>query len=377
MESRLINTAIANNTLCDVEWLDGHTSHFHALWLRDNCPCAECLHPQTRERTLDIMSIPQDLSMPGDLAVTAENLVVTWPGGHVSEFKSSWLRDHCYSEQSLNSYKEKPTFWTNDIERALPEIEYDAIMQQDSGLLKWLDMMVDCGFALVRNTPTVHGEVCKLASKISFLRETNFGKEFEVISKANPNNVAYTAISLLSHSDLPNWELPPGTQFLHCMKSDATGGESTLVDGFAVAEILKRENPDAFDLLKSQPIPFRFHDEEWDVSHEAPTIGCNAAGDYTDIRYHSALTAPLQMSSDKVLPFYEAYRALTRIIRAPENILKLKLNPGDVMVFNNRRVLHGRAEFDPTSGDRRLEGCYVDNDAILSKRRVLRKNLQK
>jgi len=321
------------------------------------------------------MNIPQNLTMPETLKIDGENLVITWSDGHLTEFKGDWLNYHCYSDQALNSRKEKLNLWNGDISNSIPEIEYDVIMQEDRGLLHWLDMMVEYGFALVRNTPTIHGEVCKLASKISFLRETNFGREFEVISKANPNNVAYTAISLQSHSDLPNWELPPGTQFLHCLKSEATGGESTLVDGFAVAEMLKRENPDAYELLKSQAIPFRFHDEEWDLTHEAPTIGCNSEGDYTDIRYHSALTAPLQISSEKVLPFYQAYRALTKIVRAPENILKLKLMPGDVMVFNNRRILHGRAQFDPTSGDRRLEGCYVDNDAILSKRRVLRKKL--
>ncbi|MBL4740282.1 MAG: TauD/TfdA family dioxygenase [Sneathiella sp.] len=376
MESRSITTVIANDNKCQITWSDGQVSHFHALWLRDNCPCPECLHPQTRERVLDIMDVPQDLMMPTTIKIEAQNLAITWQDGHLSEFNASWLKDHCYSEHALQSRKEKLNFWNEDIARSIPEIDYDAIMQEDSGLLQWLDMMVEYGFAIVRNTPTIHGEVCKLAAKISFLKETNFGREFEVISKANPNNVAYTAISLKSHSDLPNWELPPGVQFLHCLKSEATGGESTLVDGFAVAEILRLENPEAFELLKSQAIPFRFHDEEWDLSHEAPTIGCNASGDYTDIRYHAALTAPLQIPSDNVLPFYQAYRALTNIIRAPENILELKLMPGDVMVFNNKRVLHGRAAFDPTSGDRRLEGCYVDNDAILSKRRVLRRKLQ-
>lgn len=373
MNSMSIKATLVENNGCRINWADGHTSHFHALWLRDNCPCPECLHPQTRERTLDIMEIPQDISMPDTITVKANSLFIPWSDGHETHFDLAWLRDHCYSDPSLENRHESLNFWNAEISRALPEIDFNTIMNSDGGLLNWLDMMVEYGFTLVRNAPPVHGEVTKLASKISFLRETNFGKDFDVISKANPNNVAYTAIFLQSHSDLPNWELPPGTQFLHCLKSDATGGESTLVDGFAVAEILKKENPDAFALLKSQAIPFRFHDDEWDLIHEAPTIGCDSSGNYTDLRYHSALTAPLQIASNKVMPFYEAYRALTRIIRDQKNILALKLMPGDIMVFNNRRVLHGRASFDPNSGDRRLEGCYVDNDAILSKRRVLRK----
>ena len=34
-----------------VDWSDGHTSRFHVLWLRDNCACPECRHPQALERT--------------------------------------------------------------------------------------------------------------------------------------------------------------------------------------------------------------------------------------------------------------------------------------------------------------------------------------
>ncbi|MEH6547026.1 MAG: TauD/TfdA family dioxygenase [Sneathiella sp.] len=356
----------------DMVWSDGHHSQFHFIWLRDNCPCPDCLHPQTKERTFDVMTIAEDQPFLNALDVQKEQLVISWKDGHVSEFPTDWLRLNCYSKSAREARREKPILWAATVKTVLPEIEYEAVMENDSGLLAWLDLLIDYGFVLVRNTPTVQGEVTRVANRIAYLRETNFGRDFDVISKPNPNNVAYTALKLESHSDLPNWELPPGTQFLHCLEFDAEGGESTLVDGFGAARQLEKEDPAAYELLAKLHIPFRFHDQDWDVQWSAPTIARDQLGDLQEIRFHAALTAPLDLDFDDVLPFYRAYRVFTEIIRRSDNVLALKLQPGDLLVFNNRRALHGRAAFNPESGPRHLQGCYVDNDSVLSKRRTLR-----
>jgi len=361
---------------CILTWSDGHQSDFHYVWLRDNCRCSNCLHPDTKERLFDILSFDPEIEFTGRLEVQNNELSVKWPDGHESVFGGVWLRDNCYDDASKASRREKPILWTSSIKSDLPEIEFEYVVSGDKGLLVWLDLLCDYGFVLVRNTPTMDGEVTRFAERISHLRETNFGREFDVISKPNPNNVAYTALELQSHSDLPNWELPPGTQFLHCLEFKAEGGESTLVDGFSVAEQLRGTDSDAFGLLAQTPIPFRFHDEQWDVRWPSPTFSLDDMGDMREIRFHAALTAPLNIAASKMLPFYRAYRALTKLVRKPENILRLKLQPGDMLVFNNRRALHGRTAFDPDSGPRHLQGCYVDNDDIMSKRRVLRRRLQ-
>ncbi len=376
MERPVIQSVSTIEDKCQINWNDGQTCEFHPLWLRDNCPCPSCLHPTTRERILDIMDIPFDIGMPENIKTSSDGLYMQWPDGHESQYSTEWLRQHSYSDQARNARKPNPVLWDADILSNLPEIEYEDVMAEDAGMLRWLDMMMDYGFALIRNTPTRDGEVVKVAQRISYLRETNFGRDFSVISKANPNNVAYTALALHSHTDLPNWQLPPGTQFLHCLKFEAEGGESTLVDGFKVARELQEKSPDAFDILSSQSIPFRFHDEGWDISWSAPTITCDIENTLKEIRYHAALTAPLDIPSDNVMPFYKAYRALTDIVRSDKNILKIKLAPGDLLVFDNSRALHGRMAFDPASGERHLQGCYVDNDAIRSKRQVLQQKLK-
>ena len=70
-------------------------------------------------------------------------------------------------------------------------------------------------------------------------------------------------------------------------------------------------------------------------------------------------------------PLYRALGLLAARIKDPANVLAFKLRPGDMMVFNNRRVLHGRQAFDPNTGPRRLQGCYVDLDEWHSRIRVL------
>lgn len=360
---------------CNLTWADGREDSFHYLWLRDNCQCPNCLHPQTRERLFDLMSLDPSEKLVDHLEARQGSLFITWQDGHQSQFTREWLQEHAYGDAARQARRETLTLWSADIIQDLPEITHEEVMSGDAGLLAFLDLLCEYGFALIRETPTEDLEVTRVASRISFLRETNFGREFDVISKPNPNNVAYTALELQSHSDLPNWEVPPGTQFLHCLEFDAEGGESTLVDGFSAARQLQSESPEDFDLLCRLRIPFRFHDADWDIRRSATTLALDSFGELEEIRFHAALTAPLDIASDQILPFYRAYRALTRIIRKPENVLKLKLQPGDLLVFNNRRVLHGRAAFDPNSGPRHLQGCYVDNDDVLSKRRVLRRRI--
>ena len=61
--------------------------------------------------------------------------------------------------------------------------------------------------------------------------------------------------------------------------------------------------------------------------------------------------------------------------RDPRFEVRLRLAPGELIAFDNRRVLHGRGAFDPASGRRRLQGCYVDGDELLSRIRTLERRL--
>ena len=71
--------------------------------------------------------------------------------------------------------------------------------------------------------------------------------------------------------------------------------------------------------------------------------------------------------------FYKAYRKFAMLLHDDKFSLKFRLTAGDIFSFNNRRIVHGRTEFDPNSGHRHLQGYYIDRDEILSRLNFLKK----
>ena len=62
----------------------------------------------------------------------------------------------------------------------------------------------------------------------------------------------------------------------------------------------------------------------------------------------------------------EPLRIFADLLGEEENMFQLKLDPGQCVIFENRRVVHSRRQFDNSSGKRWLAGAYVDNDALIS-----------
>jgi alpha-ketoglutarate-dependent taurine dioxygenase len=54
--------------------------------------------------------------------------------------------------------------------------------------------------------------------------------------------------------------------------------------------------------------------------------------------------------------------------------VRFKLEPGDLFLVDNLRVLHGRTGFS-AAGQRHLQGCYADRDSLYSRLAVLNRSL--
>ena len=61
--------------------------------------------------------------------------------------------------------------------------------------------------------------------------------------------------------------------------------------------------------------------------------------------------------------------AMAPTIMSMDQLIEFRLEAGQLMVFDNQRILHGRSEYD--HGRRHLQGCYADKDAVRSRIRVL------
>lgn len=252
---------------------------------------------------------------------------------------------------------------------SVPTIDY-ADLDSAPGLQRWLRVLLDEGAIIVEGTPNRDGQVLRLAAYVGYARPTNFGVQFDVESKPDPNSSAYTALGLDLHTDLANYANPPDFQFLHALVNDATGGESTLVDGLAVAQELRHINPDAFETLCTWPVPFRFHDADDDVCFSAPIFDYRG-GSVHSMRFNNWIR-DIDWSAQGVdgNRFYDAYISLWQLLRSPQFLISFRLAAGQAMCFDNRRMLHGRTAFDPQSGPRHLQGCYVDRDMLASRLRV-------
>jgi gamma-butyrobetaine dioxygenase len=113
----------------------------------------------------------------------------------------------------------------------------------------------DYGFALLHDVPVVSEAVLDVVKLFGYVRETNYGRYFDVKTVANPNNLAYTSLPLTVHTDNPYRDPVPTLQLLHCLASDVDGGDSILVDGFRVAEALRRVARSVF-AAHLQPVEF-------------------------------------------------------------------------------------------------------------------------
>jgi len=356
----------------DITWADGYRSTYHYIWLRDNCPCSECFHANG-QRLLETSSIPLDIRPRTGSASDAGAVEIVWENdGHISRIPTSWLRSNSYSGQAREQRQPQRKLWTSNSLRTLPECSFQDVSTSDTGLRAWLAMIAEYGVALLRGVPCVSGTVNEVAELFGYVRETNFGRYFDVKIQVTPNNVAYTNLPLTAHTDNPYRDPVPTLQLLHCLSSSDIGGDSTVVDGFCVAEALRERDPDKFRLLTTAAVRFRFHDKDADIEADCTVISVNAGGEVVGVRLNNPTAAPYDFDFDLIEPFYEAYRTFALMVESPEFLVRFKLDPGDLYIVDNTRVLHGRAAFSAT-GSRHLQGCYADRDALLSRLRVLKR----
>lgn len=359
-----------------VTWNDGRIAVYHYLWLRDNCHCTQCRHPKTLERSFDLLSVPENLYARSANVTENGALKIIWSGdGHESVYEPQWLSEHCSADQVSASRAPRRHLWGAGLAAQLPTVSYDAVIARDRDLLQWLWMLRDQGIAIMRGVPCRPQQLLRIAERIAFARPSHFGTVFDVVAMADPNSTAYTALALPNHTDIPFYELPPGIQLLHCLEGDANGGNSVVVDGFAAAEALREEDPEAYELMTHVPIDFRFEDTNSDYRASSPAIAVDAQGSVCEIRFNPFLTAPFTVPTDEMDALYKAFRKLMALTRDARFEVRLRLRPGDLIAVDNRRVLHGRDAFEAESGRRHLQGCYVDRDEMINRIRVLERTL--
>jgi gamma-butyrobetaine dioxygenase len=348
---------------------------FPAVWLRDNCPCPECLDPGTGQKLNDICEIP------GGLAVTAaeqagESVTVTYaPGRHRSAFSRDWLARHALDSRGGDDggrTEDGKELWLPADLDPVPEASWGRYLTEPADRARALDAVLRLGFLLLHDVPGETGMVLEVAGSFGFVRETNYGRLFDVRIEPSPGNLAFTSRAIRPHTDNPYRDPVPTVQLLHCLQTADDGGDTGLVDGFAAAAALRATDRAAFDVLAGYPVPFGYQDKTADLRASQPLIQLSPRGRIQGVRFNNRSARPLRLPYADVIAFYAAYRRWAELLAEPGRQLNLRLAPGDCLIFDNTRILHARTAFSVTGG-RHLQGCYADLDGLASTMAVLRR----
>ena len=348
-----------------LHWSSGQNARFHAIWLRDNALDEATRDPGNGQRLISLADIPRDVAIK-DTSVSGDTCTITFSGGHRAQFQSDWLQARIYDRPSENRVWSKSVdLWTNghDIHgNDLPALQSDATARRN-----WLAAVAREGVATVSGLDTTSGSLEDVVKLFGHIRETNYGRWFEVRSEVNPTNLAYTNLGLQAHTDNPYRDPVPGLQILACLENTVEGGESAVVDGFAAAETLRREDAAAFEVLAAHPAAFEYAGSSGvRLTAKRPIIERGPDGEVLTIRFNNrSMAAVTGVPFDAMDKWYSALRRLGEIIDAPDSQVSFRLQPGEAFIVDNTRVLHARTAFS-SGGSRWLQGCYADKDGLLS-----------
>jgi [2-(trimethylamino)ethyl]phosphonate dioxygenase len=349
---------------------DGTKRRFHAAWLRDNAWDDQTRAPGNGQRLITLGDIPADIIVTRASMDEGRLHLTFQPEGRSIAFDERWLVDNAYDRPAP-----RIAGWTSpDIETwdatlasNIPRGDFSEISHDRSALARWLAGVRRYGFGKLDGGPVKPGALLDVAALFGYVRETNYGRYFEVRTEVNPTNLAYTGLGLQAHTDNPYRDPVPTLQILYCLENSAEGGENMVVDGFRAAERLREESPQGFDLLTRYCARFEYAGSSGVcLRSRRPMIELAPDGEMTCIRFNNRSAAAItDVPFEDMADYYAAYRRLGQLIEDPAMAVSFKLSPGESFIVDNTRVLHARKGYSG-GGSRWLQGCYADKDGLLS-----------
>jgi len=350
--------------------LSNKNLEIHPFWLRERAKNKNLVDRNTQQRLYD----PSDLNHKIKIKKTSINknsLKVEFSDGVKSNYK---MKELIYELREKEPY-EKIMLWDSKLKK-IPSVKYHREMFEKKITYNFLQNFYKYGFVVVKSTPTNKNFLVNFANSIGVVRPTNWGTYFTVKSIPNANDLAYTSLSLKAHTDNPYRKPVPCVQLLHCIENDVKGGFSTIVDGFAVADYIKKKYKDFFKILTTTKVRFRFIDTNIILENWGELIELDKKGKIIQIRHSSRLDYVSILEKGKLEKFYKARKLFSSICESKKFQIKFKMLPGDLVIFDNYRTLHGRTAFNLNEGKRHLKGCYIDHDSTGGKLRHLERKLK-
>lgn len=360
--------------------------------LRDSCECSQCVDPHSGQKTFGTTEIPEHQSIQSCVRQEDGTLVVTWAadsvsGGqpHESRYPLStvetWFGGRGAIEVRTMERNRLPMkiLWDKDIlAQSRLTVEYDDWMSSGDGFHAALAQLHGYGMVIVNNVPRSEDSVDAIANRLGHTMETFYGRTWDVRSKPQAENVAYTSSFLGLHQDMLYLRDPPRIQFLHCLENTCDGGESIFSDAMRAALLLQYRHPGLSGTLQRHLVRYHYAKNGQMYEQYRPVLR-----DSTSIFWSPPFQAVEQdwhVTNNSTTRRYEQWHAAARKLRQMLEddhwVYERKLQPGQCVIFDNMRVLHGRRRFDTGSGARWLKGTYVSSDVWRSKRLTMREQIR-
>jgi gamma-butyrobetaine dioxygenase len=333
------------------------------VWLRDHSPAPDSRDPVSGQRLLTVEDLPPDVRLEEASAAEGKLRVVFAPDGHSSVFDIAELVETLSRSPRDERNESGKRLWPVAADLGpVSRVPWRRYLADQAPVLR---SVARDGFALLSEVPPQSGQVTAVAETFGFVRETNYGRLFDVRIEENASNLAFTGLAISPHTDNPYRDPVPTIQLLHCLHNAAEGGDSGLVDGFAAGAHLRDQHPEAFEVLTRTRVGYRFDSPDAHLEALAPLIALDAAGYIREIRFNNRSMQVPGLGRDETVAFYTAYRTFARLVSDPAAQLTFRMEPGDCLIFDNTRLLHARTAFEAVGG-RHLQGSYADLDGLLS-----------
>ena len=352
----------------------GFSHVFTSFWLREASTNPEHRDPGTGHKLKDADQIPLDVS----ITATEQNgdaLTLQFSDGHRAVYSLAKLREraeHPFTQELLGEKQ----LWNASLS-PLPRYPLAQLQSDPRALLRLLDDIARLGFVLVEGIPEELDGMARFIELLGFMRITNNGgsEDIKAVGTGKVYDLSMTPRALEPHVDNPYRVPQPGYVLLHCLSNDAEGGESGMTDGFYVAEKMRREFPDLFRALTTVPVVFRYADDQAILEHTCPFIDVSSDGRVEHVRFHGRCDLVTAADPDMLDVFFRARRKYAELIRADDIQLRFKLQPGEMFMVDNYRIIHSRRAFRLETGSRHMRQAYIDRDVVSSRQKTLHRNI--
>lgn len=419
LQFRALSVVSYDNTQITVDFGDEESANpvsFQTIFLRDACNSPESVDVSTRQKSFSTAEIARNLQVAEQPTIAhvdkVPHLEVLWKHSDGSVRKSLYSKTQLKKYSSLTNrmkgkfFPQDQAYWNKSAlikEMKSLNVDYYAYMSGTETFKNVVNSLNKFGLCFVngiedplRNPQTQEltsanltlWPVAKLATKFGYIKETFYGKLFNVKTESNAKNIANTDVYLPLHMDLCYYESPPGLQLLHFIQNSTTGGENVFADSFLAAQHIRQTDPDAYDALKTVPITFHYDNANEYYYYLRPLIvedpyirNVEGEAQIKEVNYSPPFQGPFEfhVTSDDNPHLYNAFIrgmvAFEDFVNDASNQYVVKTPENSCVIFDNRRVLHSRLKFSADNGGERwLMGCYVDGDSFRSKLRTYNRN---